>query len=198
MLRQERRYAQAWLRRTARLAQQLHEEMLELAPTEQVGWERPSCTLGIMVRCSWVRERLSLGMPAACPVGNGIQMAAMLTPCLHATCHFGMPCTKQVSAPERVGGHEYYVQQLPGAPHPCYMRRAVGRPGAAPEVVLDLNELAAVHGEYVQVGQVRRADESPESWSGAWRAVVQQIPSLAALRHARWLRVCPQPSPCKP
>lgn len=52
-----------------------------------------------------------------------------------------------------MGGYEYYVQQLPGAPHPCYMRRAVGRPGAAPEVVLDLNELAAVHGEYVQVGQ---------------------------------------------
>lgn len=55
--------------------------------------------------------------------------------------------------PERVGGHEYYVQQLPGAPHPCYMRRAVGQPEAAPEVVLDLNELAAVHGDYVQVGQ---------------------------------------------
>lgn len=197
MLRQERRYAQAWLRRTARLAQQLHEEMVELAPTEQVGWE---------VRPSWVPingselqlVQLNLDMPAACPVGNGIQMAPMLTPCLHATCHVRTPCTKQVSAPERVGGHEYYVQQLPGAPHPCYMRRAVGRPGAAPEVVLDLNELAAVHGEYVQVGQVRRAEESLESWSGAWRAVVQLIPSLAALRHARWLRVCPQPSPCKP
>ncbi len=39
VLRQERRYAEGWLRRTAQLAEQLHEEMLELAPTEQVGFE---------------------------------------------------------------------------------------------------------------------------------------------------------------
>lgn len=37
VLRQERRYAEGWLRRTAQLAEQLHGEMLELAPTEQVG-----------------------------------------------------------------------------------------------------------------------------------------------------------------
>lgn len=98
----------------------------------------------------------------------------------------------QVSVPERVGDHEYFVQQLPGRPHPCYMRRRVAEDGAADaaegrawqqhlhqqhqekrqeqqqgqlqqglgadvagaEVVLDVNELAAVHGEYVQVGQV--------------------------------------------
>ena len=93
--------------------------------------------------------------------------------------------------PERVGDHEFFVQQLPGRPHPCYMRRRVaaasggssaacgqegppwqqlpqqqgqeqqqrhqeqGHGGAeGAEVVLDVNELAVVHGEYVQVGQV--------------------------------------------
>lgn len=79
----------------------------------------------------------------------------------------------QVSAPERLGAYEYYVQQMPGRPHPCYMRRVahVAAPrslsfsstsnsrfsGGAPggEVVLDVNDLAAVHGEYVQVGQVK-------------------------------------------
>ena len=87
-----------------------------------------------------------------------------------------------VSPPERVGAFEYYVQQLPGRPHPCYMRRPVGTAGmtsverapaiavleqqqqqqqqqqqlaasAQAQVVLDVNELAAVHGPYVQVGQ---------------------------------------------
>ncbi|EFN57461.1 hypothetical protein CHLNCDRAFT_51004 [Chlorella variabilis] len=81
--------------------------------------------------------------------------------------------SSQVSAPERLGAYEYYVQQMPGRPHPCYMRRVahVAAPrslsfsstsnsrfsGGAPggEVVLDVNDLAAVHGEYVQVGQVK-------------------------------------------
>lgn len=76
-----------------------------------------------------------------------------------AACFFLAP-PLQVSVPERVGGHEYYVEQLPGAPHPRYMRRPASAgtaavSSAAAEVVLDVNELAAVHGEYVQVGQVR-------------------------------------------
>lgn len=68
----------------------------------------------------------------------------------------------QVTAPERVCGHEYFVQQLPGRPHPCYMRCRLATDGSSSsggggqEVVLDVNELAAVHGEYVQVGQVRQ------------------------------------------
>ncbi|KAL4425735.1 hypothetical protein ABPG75_009751 [Micractinium tetrahymenae] len=78
---------------------------------------------------------------------------------LHAAMLHEVP-EEQVSVPERVGGHEYYVEQLPGAPHPRYMRRpvlgglAADSAGAA-EVVLDVNELAAVHGEYVQVGQMK-------------------------------------------
>lgn len=115
-----------------------------------------------------------------------------------ATSHAMAHPSCQVSMPERVSTHEYYVQQLPGRPHPCYMRRPTAPAGAGPgpgalpagpssspspggamphpsattpsrsssrgpvgaaagdEVVLDLNELAAVHGEHVQVGQVRR------------------------------------------
>ncbi len=103
----------------------------------------------------------------------------------HAT---SLPCCStpnQVSAPERVGGYEYYVQQLPSAPHPCYMRRAVGRPRAVPEVVLDLNELAAVHGEYVQVGQASGElpwavqHSTPAGWAGGrWAACMCEAVTL--------------------
>jgi hypothetical protein len=41
-----------------------------------------------------------------------------------------------------------------------YSSSSSGSGGGAPdEVVLDVNELAAVHGDYVQVGQVRHAVE---------------------------------------
>lgn len=85
-----------------------------------------------------------------------------------------LPCHCQITAPELVGGHEYWVEQLPGRPHPCYLRRAVAPPGgqqaaaALPEVVLDVNELAAVHGEYVQVGQVN---------THLWRTVGFRVPA---------------------
>lgn len=82
---------------------------------------------------------------------------------LHARAVLLFASSTQVSVPERVGGHEYYVEQLPDAPHPRYMRRPVpagmaagsSSRGGAAEVVLDVNELATVHGEYVQVRQVR-------------------------------------------
>ena len=73
----------------------------------------------------------------------------------------------QATPAERVGGHEYWVVQSEAAPHPRYLRRqtAGGDAGATtgsssgstapPQVVLDVNELAEVHGEYVSVGQVR-------------------------------------------
>ncbi len=57
----------------------------------------------------------------------------------------------QVTPPERVGPYLYYVRQLPDRPHPCYMRRTER---GAEEVVLDVNELARVHGDCVSVGQV--------------------------------------------
>ena len=61
-----------------------------------------------------------------------------------------------VSAPERLGEHEYYVVQGADHPHPRYLRRRPGGQGAAAEeVVLDVNELARVHGDDIFVGQVR-------------------------------------------
>lgn len=70
-----------------------------------------------------------------------------------------------MTPPERVGPYLYYVRQLPDQPHPCYLRRpAEGDGGSSSssrgggeeeQVVLDVNELARVHGDSVAVGQVR-------------------------------------------
>ncbi|KAI3438624.1 hypothetical protein D9Q98_001046 [Chlorella vulgaris] len=90
-----------------------------------------------------------------------LQRSAQLAKSLHDETLESLP-SSQVSIPERVGDHEYFVRQLPGSPHPCYMRRlAAGTAGnhspiASPaEVVLDVNELAATHGDYMQVGQLK-------------------------------------------
>ncbi|GAB4817005.1 hypothetical protein N2152v2_004051 [Parachlorella kessleri] len=61
---------------------------------------------------------------------------------------------EQVTPPERVGPYLYYVRQLPDRPHPCYMRRPAAG-GGVEEVLLDVNELARVHGDAISVGQVK-------------------------------------------
>eukprot|EP00887_Chlorella_sp_A99_P000935 scaffold5.g935.t1 len=68
---------------------------------------------------------------------------------------------EQCSTPERVGEHEYYIRQTPERPLPCYLRYRMGGQGGGQggrqdeKVVLDLNELAAVHGESISLGQLK-------------------------------------------
>ncbi len=62
--------------------------------------------------------------------------------------------------PERVGAFEYWAERRDDAPHPRYLRRPIGAStstdkSSPPEVVLDLNELAAQHGEGVELGELR-------------------------------------------
>lgn len=161
VLAQERRYAQAWLGRSAALAQELRAEMEACAPPAVV---RPRCAAYDQLAAA-CEDRCA---PQRCGHAQASRQKWPGSPALGSVCPLpasfptlappAEPC-RQVSAPERVGPHEYWVEQLPGRPHPRYLRRLVAggqeRQGGPPEVVLDVNELAAVHGDYVQVGQAR-------------------------------------------
>jgi oligopeptidase B len=60
--------------------------------------------------------------------------------------------------PERVGAFEYWAERRDDAPHARYLRRPAGASTAKSsptEVVLDLNELAAQHGEGIELGELR-------------------------------------------
>lgn len=67
VLRQERRHAEGWLCRTAQLAERLHGEMLELAPTEQVG--RLESVERAFLCCCIDRCRPDMGHRGHCLIG---------------------------------------------------------------------------------------------------------------------------------
>jgi hypothetical protein len=136
VLAQERRHAEAWLRRSTALAHELHGDMLRLAPPTQVKRYQFSSA---HADCRPMKPPASMCFPGSFLV--------------------------QVSVPERMGGYDYFVVQGPCQPHPCYMRRAVlpaQGTGSADsirkpnrdDVVLDLGQLAAVYGDRIQLQQV--------------------------------------------
>ena len=121
-LEQERRYAEGWLQRSAPLARRLEREMLRLVPTSQVPARTGAQKGEHPAQSAVLAPAVAAASVLLVPVTD-VVVALHWTHIPSSKCPCSVPM--QVSVPERVGDHEYFVQQLAGQPHPCYMRRRV-------------------------------------------------------------------------